>query len=341
MGITSKIKESYKERLSSKAAARQRHPGTRAERASGDLSGIADNKRELAFAVVLALVGIAAIYPAVYYRGSSNPLELKASRNNVLNMKNWVNFTLQESQRVAHNTRIFRFKLDPRESLGIPPVSHLIVRAEVVNSGGRQEKISRSYVPISDLRAAGYFDVMIKILPGGMMSQRIARLNLGDSLEMRGPVVELQYKANMKKHLGMIAGDIGITYMLQLMNAIMSNPKDNTQVSLLYENESPEDILLKEKLDKLSQSHPNFKVFYTVNIAGGEWQGGQGHVSADMIYKALPHPSSHTLILVSGPPKLIDRVCGTKGKERYSGQVLGLLREIGYKHEQVRKFSIA
>ena len=101
----------------------------------------------------------------------------------VLNMKNWVNFTLQESQRVAHNTRIFRysygpflshlcvkfvslllpclpyicwyeppkanvpdwsfdflssatvfygcrFKLDPRESLGIPPVSHLIVRSE-------------------------------------------------------------------------------------------------------------------------------------------------------------------------------------------------------------------
>ena len=32
------------------------------------------------------------------------------------------------------------------------------------------------------------------------------------------------------------------------------------QVSLLYENESPEDILLKEKLDKLCQSYPNFKV---------------------------------------------------------------------------------
>lgn len=27
-----------------------------------------------------------------------------------------------------------------------------------------------------------------------------------------------------------IAGDIGITHMLQLINSIMSNPKDNTQV---------------------------------------------------------------------------------------------------------------
>jgi len=40
------------------------------------------------------------------------------------------------------------------------------------------------------------------------------------------------------------------------------------------------------------------QVFYTVSIGGGEWQGGLGHVTADMIYKALPHPSSRTLILV-------------------------------------------
>lgn len=339
MGITSKIRESYLERLSSKAAERQqRRPGTRAERAAGASSGIADGKGDLAFAAVLALVCVAALYPALYYGGRSQPPELKAAKNNVLNMKNWVNFTLEESQKVAHHTRIFRFKLDPKESLGIPPVSHLIVRAAVINSRRREEKISRSYVPISDLRATGYFDLMIKILPEGLMSQRIARLNPGDGLEMRGPVRELQYKSNMKKHLGMIAGDIGITHMLQLINAIMSNPRDNTQVSLIYENESPEDILLKERLDKLAQSHPNFKVFYTVNIAGGDWQGGHGHVSADMIYKALPHPSSHTLILVSGPPKLMDRVCGTKDKERYSGQVLGLLRELGYKNEQVYKF---
>ena len=30
-----------------------------------------------------------------------------------------------------------------------------------------------------------------------------------------------------------IAGDIGITHMLQLINAILSNSKDNTQVSVL------------------------------------------------------------------------------------------------------------
>jgi cytochrome-b5 reductase len=342
MGFASKLRGSHFGGRSSTANStpRQppRNPGTRAERAAGDTSGIADNKRELAFAAVLALVGIAALYPALYYGGRSQPPDLRASKNHAMNMKNWVNFTLLETQRVAHNTRLFRFELDPKESLGVYPVSHLLLRAEVVNHRGRLEKITRSYVPISDPRARGYFDLMIKILPEGLMSQRLARLNPGDSLEMRGPVVELLYKANMRKHLGMIAGDIGITHMVQMIKDIVSNPKDNTQVSLIYETESPEDILLKKELDTLSQAHPNFKVFYTVNIGGAEWQGGLGHVTADMIYKALPHPSSHTLILVSGPPKLMDRVCGMKDKERYSGQVLGLLRQIGYKNEQVHKF---
>ncbi len=71
MGITSKIAESYKTRLSSRAAERQRRSRPRAERAAGDLSGIADNKRELAFAAVLVLVGIAALYPALYSGVSS------------------------------------------------------------------------------------------------------------------------------------------------------------------------------------------------------------------------------------------------------------------------------
>ena len=71
MGITSKITEGYKEHLSARAVARQRQrqrrPGTTAERASGDLFGIADNKRELAFAAVLVLLGIAALYPALNF----------------------------------------------------------------------------------------------------------------------------------------------------------------------------------------------------------------------------------------------------------------------------------
>jgi ferredoxin-NADP reductase len=37
----------------------------------------------------------------------------------------------------------------------------------------------------------------------------------------------------MKRHLGMIAGGTGITPMLQIIDAILSNPNDYTQVYCL------------------------------------------------------------------------------------------------------------
>jgi len=141
----------------------------------------------------------------------------------------------------------------------------------------------------------------------------------------------------MKRYLGLIAGDIGIAPMLPWIYAIMSNPKDYTQVSLLYSTEIAEEVLLKDNLDELAAAHPNFKVFYTVDIASKGWKGGKGYISEDMIVKGLPHPSENTLILIAGSPKMMDLLCGDKAKERWPGQVTGLLRELGYRQDQVHK----
>lgn len=97
------------------------------------------------------------------------------------------------------------------------------------------------------------------------------------------------------------------------------------QVSLVYANVSPDDILLKQKLDILATSHPNFKVsifhsrsnsyqywkygmlnvlgiilqvFYTVDNPSKDWRGGVGYVSKDVVSKGLPGPGDDSLILV-------------------------------------------
>ena len=55
------------------------------------------------------------------------------------------------------------------------------------------------------------------------------------------------------------------------------------QVSLIYANQTSDDILLKEKLDALNAKHPNFQVFYKVSSLIAYPQ----HRS--------PHPSYHSL----------------------------------------------
>jgi cytochrome-b5 reductase len=90
-------------------------------------------------------------------------------------------------------------------------------------------------------------------------------LAVGDSLEMKGPISKFAYTPNQWKAVGMIAGGTGITPMFQLIQEILSNPRDRTEIRLVYANRTPGDILLRAQLEALAAVNPQFKVLYTVD----------------------------------------------------------------------------
>jgi ferredoxin-NADP reductase len=44
---------------------------------------------------------------------------------------------------------------------------------------------------------------------------------------------------------------------------VLKNPEDRTQISLLYANQTSDDILLRQQLDALAEKHDNFRVWHT------------------------------------------------------------------------------
>ncbi|XP_024026509.1 NADH-cytochrome b5 reductase-like protein [Morus notabilis] len=256
-----------------------------------------------------------------------------------LNPDKWIEFKLQDTARVSHNTQLFRFSFDPTAKLGLDIASCILTRAPLGHDvEGKPKYVVRPYTPISDPDSKGFFDLLIKVYPEGKMSQHFASLKPGDVVEVKGPIEKLRYSPNMKKHIGMIAGGTGITPMLQVIEAILKNPDDNTQVSLLYGNVSPDDILLKQKLDFLAASHPNLKVYYTVDNPTKNWKGGKGYISKEIVLKGLPGPGEDTLILVCGPPGMMKHISGEKAKDWTQGELRGILKELGYTEEMVYKF---
>ena len=99
----------------------------------------------------------------------------------------------------------------------------------------------------------------------------------------------------------MIAGGTGITPMLQIIRASLKNPSDKTQLSLIYANVNPEDILLKKELDELAAKHSDrFTVYYVLNNPPEGWTGGVGFVSKEQIEKYLPKTSDDIKVLMCG-----------------------------------------
>jgi cytochrome-b5 reductase len=172
------------------------------------------------------------------------------------------------------------------------------------------------------------------------MGRHITGLKVGDSLKLKGPWKKLEVTPNKYKSVGLVAGGTGLTPMLQVVNEVLGNPNDSTKMTLIYGNQTPDDILLKPKLDELAAAHPSqLKVVYTVDRPTNGWSGETGFVTADMVRKHLPSAQAeNTMIMVCGPPPMMKGLCGPKGPKGSQGEIGGVLKDVGFTIEQCYKF---
>ena len=55
--------------------------------------------------------------------------------------------------------------------------------------------------------------------------------------------------------------------MLQIIKAILKDPEDTTKVSLLFANQTEDDILVRSELEWLAKQNDNFSLWYTLDRA--------------------------------------------------------------------------
>lgn len=168
-----------------------------------------------------------------------------------------------------------------------------------------------------------------KFPDGGKMSQHLDSLNTGDTIDMKGPKGHLTYlkkgnftvklmrkplEARKATHFGMIAGGTGITPMLQVLHAIFRDAKDTTTTaSLLFANQTEDDILVRKELEELAKEYPDrFKLHYTLDRPPADWKYSTGFVNKEMIEKYVLKAGADdgsTQVLMCGPPPMLKFAC--------------------------------
>ncbi|CAG8522939.1 13426_t:CDS:2 [Ambispora gerdemannii] len=262
----------------------------------------------------------------------SQPTPTIQSENLVaLNPKVWLSCRLISKKILSKDTRIFRFSLpSEKHQLGLPPGNHIFLRAVI-----EEKSIIRAYTPITcSGDPPGYFDLLIKVYfknvhprfpNGGFMTQHMESLAIGEDIEVKGPLGSIVYlgrgqyqvKSGVTTHkrscskIGLIAGGSGITPVYQVIKTVVDDPEDTTELSLIYANQTEQDILLREELDSLASKHPNFKVWYTVDRPPKDWKYSSGFINEELLREHLPGPlpKEQTITLMCGPPPMLDYAC--------------------------------
>lgn len=274
----------------------------------------------------IAVVGVTAIMAKIFLFGKKKkqPITLKDP-----NIK--YPLKLVDREEVSPDTRRFRFALpSPEHILGLPVGQHIYLSARIDGS-----LVIRPYTPVSSDDDKGYVDLVIKVYfkgvnpkfpDGGKMSQHMENMQIGDYLDFRGPSGLLVYdgrgvfkirenkntepKTKVAKKVGVIAGGTGITPMLQLIRQVFKDSSDRTELWLLFANQTENDILLRTELEEIQVQYPDrFHLWFTLDRPQPGWKYSSGFISDTMIKEHLPPPSDDTLILMCGPPPMINFAC--------------------------------
>ncbi|XP_060564956.1 NADH-cytochrome b5 reductase 3-like [Ruditapes philippinarum] len=222
------------------------------------------------------------------------------------------------------------FKVSCCHFLVLPVGQHIYLSARIDG-----QLVIRPYTPVSSDDDKGYMDLVIKVYfknvnpkfpDGGKMSQYLNNMEVGDYIDVRGPSGLLVYdgcgefkirhdkksdpRSVTAKRIGMIAGGTGITPMLQLIRQILKDKNDKTEMCLLFANQTEDDILLRPELEDLQQTYGDrFKLWFTLDRPADDWKYSKGFISDVMIKEHLPPAEEGTIVLMCGPPPMINFAC--------------------------------
>jgi len=249
----------------------------------------------------------------------------------------WQTAKLLERTQQTHDTFLLTWGLaDEGRALGLSTCACIL--AKIDNTADPASPIVRPYTPVSTNAMIGKFQLVIKVYPGGAMTQYMASMDIGAPLHFKhiDKNVKMQYPFG-KENITMLVGGTGITPMIQALHAILGTAGDTTKITLIFGNKEQKDILCKELLDKwASDFGDRLRVVHVLSNAGDDasWEGAKGFIDRKIIEDNCV-PTASNYVVVCGPPPMYNALCGPREKPE---EISGLLKDMGYSADQVYKF---
>ena len=167
-------------------------------------------------------------------------------------------------------------------------------------------RTSRPYSISSQPRQIGYYDITVRRLAGGRVSNYLLdHIRVGDRLQSSGPQGHFYYNP-LFHHATLIciAGGSGITPFMSMLREIAECGLDRT-VFLFYGNKNMQDVIFHAELLRISERFPRIHYIPVIEKAHGGYTGECGLIDAELIRKFIPDSRQCTCYLC-GPQGMYD-----------------------------------
>jgi ferredoxin-NADP reductase len=216
---------------------------------------------------------------------------------------------------------ICSFYLVPEDGQSLPsflPGQYLTFRLDVPTKSGFTVQLVRCY-SLSDAPHPDYYRVTIKRVPQpinrdvppGLSSNYFHdQIVVGSKIILRGPSGHFHIDIDDFAPIVLIAGGIGFTPMLSMLNWCLSNQTDR-EVWLFYGVRNSQELVMKSYLEGLAKDHKNLHLWIcfsnpiTEDIVMRDYQH-QGRIDISLLRAQLPLKPYH--FYICGPNQMMENL---------------------------------
>lgn len=121
------------------------------------------------------------------------------------------------------------------------------------------------------------FDLLVRVVPQGPLSQHLAGLHPGDELAFRGPTGRSMVPADDDRALALFATGTGVAPFHSLARHLLTSGYAQP-INLWWGLRLADDVCLTGELDALAAAYPNFRYAVTLSQPTPAWSGLRGRV---------------------------------------------------------------
>lgn len=148
----------------------------------------------------------------------------------------------------------------------------------------------------------GELELTVKRQEDGFVSKHLVdRVEVGDLLTISGAEGDFHHSpVRDGEDLVFIAGGSGITpFMGMIEHLLMRRP--DVRMHLIYASRDEREIIFRERLQRLAESHEQLSVVFVLSAPGESWSGERGRIDGEMIQRHLGRVERYSSFFICGP----------------------------------------
>ena len=206
---------------------------------------------------------------------------------------------VSSARTLTHDIRELHLELIEPAEIDFRPGQYVQVKVPAA------EPTFRAYSVSSAPESKGEIELIIRLIPGGLGSTYLHRVQVGDELEFTGPYGEFELSEDAQTEIVCVGGGCGLAPIKSIIHYVYKRWPER-KVWLFFGARSRSDVFYLDDFEDLAKKYPGLQVCYALSEPkpDDKWGGPTGFIHKSVAERLTEDANRQAFLC--GPPPMVE-----------------------------------